>query len=84
MASLATFRTDLATAFSPQSLEACTIKGRDLLPASALIQYLAFVDPSGGRADSFGLAIGHKQRDKVVVDLIEAWKPPFEPGCNCG
>src|SRR5215472_5970400 len=76
---LAEFRTDLTSAFSLEALEACVIKGRDELPASALIQYKAFVDPSGGRADSFGLAIGHKERDKCLLDLLRAWKPPFDP-----
>jgi hypothetical protein len=81
---LATFRTDLQAAFSPQSLEACTIKGRDELPASPLISYSGFVDPSGGKADSFTLAIGHKEEDRTVVDLVRAWDPPFDPGVVTG
>ena len=46
---LATFRTDLQAAFSPEALEACTIRGRDELPASPIIQYQAFVDPAAAR-----------------------------------
>jgi hypothetical protein len=76
---LATFRSDLSTAFSPESLEACTIKGRSELPASPIIQYRGFVDPSGGKADSFTLAIGHKAEDKAIIDLIRAWDSPFNP-----
>src|SRR5215813_752852 len=60
---LATFRTDLSAAFSPEALEACTVKGRDYLPPSPIIQYQAFVDPSGGKADSFTVSIGHKAED---------------------
>jgi hypothetical protein len=76
---LATFRTDLSAAFSPESLEACTIKGRNELPASPLIQYQAFVDPSGGKHDSFTLAIGHKAEDKAVIDVARAWHSPLDP-----
>jgi hypothetical protein len=76
---LATFRTDLQAAFSPESLEACTIKGRDELPASPIIQYQAFVDPSGGKNDSFSLSIAHKSDDKAVIDLVRAWDSPFNP-----
>jgi hypothetical protein len=63
---LATFRNDLSAAFSPEALEACTVKGRAELPASPIIQYRAFVDPSGGKADSFTLAIGHKENGKAI------------------
>src|SRR4030095_11561817 len=75
---LATFRSDLSAAFSPEALEACTVKGRDELPASPLIQYQAFVDPSGGKVDSFTVAIGHKS-DRAIIDLCRAWEAPFNP-----
>jgi hypothetical protein len=75
---LATFRTDLQAAFSPQSLEGCTVKGRDELPASPIIEYRAFCDPSGGKVDSFTLAIGHKS-DRAIIDLCRAWEAPFNP-----
>src|SRR5262249_47876456 len=69
---LATFRSDLSAAFSPESLEACTIKGRTDLPASPIVEYKAFCDPSGGKADAFTLAIGHKAENGAVIDLIQA------------
>ena len=81
---LATFRTDLSAAFSPESLEACTIKGRSELPASPIIQYQAFTDPSGGKHDSFTVSIGHKENGKAIVDLVRAWQPPFDPGVVTG
>jgi len=76
---LARFRTDVSAAFSVESLESCTIKGRDELPPSPIIQYTGFVDPSGGKNDSFSLAIGHKSEDKAVIDLVRAWDSPFNP-----
>jgi hypothetical protein len=77
---LAGFRDDLEAAFSLEMLEACVIKGRDELPASPIISYSAFVDPSGGRHDAFTLAIAHKEQDTAVLDLARAWYPPFDPG----
>jgi hypothetical protein len=41
--------------------------------------YMAFVDPSGGSADSMTLAIGHKEGDIVVIDALRERKPPFSP-----
>jgi hypothetical protein len=75
---LATFRSDLSAAFSVESLEACTIKGRGDLPPSSIIQYQAFVDPSGGKGDAYTVAIGHKS-DKVVIDVARAWPSPLDP-----
>jgi hypothetical protein len=40
---------------------------------------MAFVDPSGGSADSMTLAIGHKEGDVVVIDALRERKPPFSP-----
>jgi hypothetical protein len=77
---LAEFRTDLQAAFSPEALEACTVKGRVEMLPSPIIPYVAFTDPSGGRSDSFTLAIGHEERNVAVLDLLEAWKAPFDPG----
>jgi len=38
-----------------------------------------FTDPSGGSADSFTLAIGHRQDDVAVVDAVREVRPPFSP-----
>jgi hypothetical protein len=81
---LATFRSDLQAAFSPEALQACVIKDRDELPPSPLISYSAFVDPSGGRHDAFTLAIAHRESDIAVLDLVRAWYPPFDPGLVVG
>jgi hypothetical protein len=76
---LALFREDVEAAFSIESIEQCVIPGRtDLLPAQ-LIYYVGFVDPSGGRRDQFTVAIAHRGGEKAIVDLVKAWKPPFDP-----
>jgi hypothetical protein len=83
---LALFREDVEAALSLESIEACVVTGRRELMAAERISYLAFVDPSGGRHDQFALAIAHLQTypnrspsSRVVVDLIKAWRPPFNP-----
>jgi hypothetical protein len=43
------------------------------------VRYHAFVDPSGGSADSMSLAIGHREDDVVVLDALREIKPPFSP-----
>jgi hypothetical protein len=42
-------------------------------------EYHAFCDPSGGSADSFTLAISHKEGERVVVDCVRETRPPFSP-----
>jgi hypothetical protein len=76
---LAEFREDLEAAFALESIEACIIPGRDELPPSNQIAYRAFCDPSGGRRDSYTLAIGHREKDKAVIDLLCEWRAPFDP-----
>lgn len=43
--------------------------------------YFAFVDPSGGSADSMTLAIAHldKREDLIFLDAVQEIKPPFSP-----
>jgi hypothetical protein len=43
------------------------------------VSYSAFVDPSGGNADSMTLAIGHQEDDVTVLDAIRERRPPFSP-----
>jgi hypothetical protein len=76
---LGQFREDLQAAFSPESIEACIIPGRDELPPSNQIAYRAFCDPSGGRRDSYTLSIGHRENDRAVIDVLREWKAPFDP-----
>ena len=47
--------------------------------AAGALGYVAFVDPSGGRRDQFTVAVAHRQKDKAIVDMVRAWKPPFNP-----
>jgi hypothetical protein len=67
---LAQFRGDISSFLEVDLIADCTRpKPLELPPASGL-QYRAFVDPSGGGADGFGLSIAHAEADHVVIDLV--------------
>lgn len=77
----AEFLSGLSTLFDHEALDACVRSGvRDLLPAAG-IRYEAFVDPSGGVRDAFTAAVAHRDRDRdrIVIDAVRAWKSPFSP-----
>ena len=74
----AEFREDLELFLSRESVEACCVLSGTLAPSSRYA-YRGFVDPSGGRNDAFTLAIGHQEKPRLVVDLLKAWEPPFNP-----
>lgn len=73
------FRDDLQSLFSRVALEAAIIPGRQELPPATGLRYYAFCDPSGGRHDSFTLAISHKEKEKIIIDLVREVKAPFQP-----
>jgi hypothetical protein len=75
----AEFRTDISGFVDREAVEACvSLDLRERAPMSSA-RYYAFVDPSGGSADSMTLAIGHREKDVVVVDALRERRPPFSP-----
>lgn len=79
----AEFREDIEEFLSLEAIEACCVLDGTLAPDIMRHQYLAFTDPSGGRADAFTLAVGHKG-EKFTVDLLRAWEPPLVPESAVG
>ena len=78
---LGEFRAGTGRLFDPEALDAVTVEGPlELAPAPGT-PYAAFVDPSGGCADAFAIAIGHKlpPDGRTVVDCARAWAAPFNP-----
>ena len=75
----AEFRSDIADFVSRAAVEACVSPGRFELPHARGTRYVAFVDPSGGSADSMTLAIAHKAGDIAVLDALREIRPPFSP-----
>jgi hypothetical protein len=77
----AQFRTDVEAFVLREAVERCVSLGvRERLPLRN-INYIGFVDPSGGSADSMTLAIAHKEygSQTVVLDAVREVKPPFSP-----
>ncbi len=79
----AEFRTDISTFIDPAVVEAAIIPGRVVLPWIPERQYHAFIDASGGRSDSFTMAISFfdaaPERKKVVLANVQEVRAPFNP-----
>jgi hypothetical protein len=76
----AQFRSDVEAFISREAVDACVMPGRfELAPFAFEAQYSAFVDPSGGSADSMTLAIVHREGERTIVDAIREARPPFSP-----
>jgi hypothetical protein len=43
------------------------------------VQYVVFVDPSGGSSDSMTLAIAHGEQERIVLDCLREHRSPFSP-----
>jgi hypothetical protein len=73
------FRRDVEVFLSPEALAAVIVRDRHELPPREGVRYLAFVDPSGGAADSMTLAVAHIEKEVAVLDCLREVKPPFSP-----
>jgi hypothetical protein len=62
-----------------EAIAAVTIGGRRELPRVDGLRYVAFVDPSGGSADSFALAVAHREGERAILDLLRERRPRFSP-----
>jgi hypothetical protein len=75
----AEFRADLQSFVDRDTVEACIDRGVRERPFERQWRYVAFVDPSGGRADAFTLAIAHKEGKTAILDAVREVRPPFSP-----
>jgi hypothetical protein len=76
----ARFRSDVSAFLDEETIERAIDHGRPLeLPPSERHRYRAFVDASGGRHDHYAIAIGHKEGERYIVDVIRGAGPPFDP-----
>jgi hypothetical protein len=78
---LSEWRSDLADFVDRAVVEAAVVPGQHELPRLHNFNYIAFVDPSGGSADSFTLAIAHRDdaTGSGVLDCLREVRPPFSP-----
>lgn len=78
----AEFRADLSTFLDAELIAACIDSGVRERPPVNGVRYVAAVDPSGGGADAFTLAIAHADRHRdrdpayTVLDLCRGWRTP--------
>lgn len=75
----AQFRSDIESFVSREIVETCVSRGVFERPPRPNLRYAAFVDPSGGSADSFTLAVSHKDADTLILDAVREVVPPFSP-----
>jgi hypothetical protein len=75
---LAMFRADISGFVDYEVVQACVGDHVEMAPLGQH-QYSAFVDPSGGSADSFACAVGHRDGERIVIDATREVRPPFSP-----
>jgi len=75
------FRAGRSNLLDPAVIQSCVPIGvRERPPVGLGLEYVGFVDVSGGSgSDSFTLGVAHLEGDRVILDAIFAWKPPFNP-----
>ena len=73
------WRQDLESFVSLEAVQACIKKGVFERAPQRCHRYFAAYDPSGGVNDSAALAIGHKEGDTVILDLIREAPSPHDP-----
>jgi hypothetical protein len=77
---LGEFRAGVSTLFDPDVLAACVADGVHERAPQPARQYWSFVDPaSGSGKDAFAMAIAHAEGATAVLDVLRAWRPPFNP-----
>ncbi|MFC1777028.1 hypothetical protein ACFL3I_06780 [Pseudomonadota bacterium] len=69
---MALFRSDLEQFLLREVVDLAVRSSPLELPYDKRHKYTAFVDPAGGGADSFTLAIGHKEGEATVIDVLRA------------
>jgi len=76
----AEFRADVEGFVGRDVVDAAVSPGRRELPPFSENLYSAFVDPSGGSADSMTVAIAHRDKDGCgILDAVRERRPPFSP-----
>ena len=76
---LAQFRSDVGSFLDSELIERAIEPGRRERAPLRTATYTAFVDPSGGAHDAFTVAIGHREGERLVLDVLRGMKPPFHP-----
>lgn len=77
----AEFRADIAAFLDDVLIDGAIEHGRplELPPQAGIYAYKAFADASGGRGDAYSVAVGHKDGEHYVLDVVRGTHPPFDP-----
>jgi hypothetical protein len=74
----AEFRSDISAFLDDELIEASINHGRPLeLPPQRGVIYKAFVDASAGRGDPYTVAIGHRDKGRLIIDCVRGQHVPF-------
>lgn len=69
---LGQFRNDVEAFIQRETIESLQRTSTLELPYDRAFRYQAFVDPAGGGMDEFTVAIGHREKEIIVVDVVRA------------
>ena len=75
---LSRWRDDLSTFLDRLLVDAAVEKGVVARAPQPNVRYVGFVDPSGGRGDSFTAAVGHDDAGTLVLDCVVEHRAPFD------
>jgi len=75
------FRTDLSAMYDPLMIDRAVNYDRPLeLSPDEGVEYKCFVDVAGGGGkDSYSIALGHLENEKIIIDLVRSRAPKFNP-----
>lgn len=77
---LGEFRQGVSTLFDPEALDACVHTGVRERAPDQNHTYTSFTDvASGSGKDAFAVGVAHPDGDRIVLDCLRIWKPPFNP-----
>jgi hypothetical protein len=78
---LSVFRDDVESFLGQELLRSAIVPGRVTdVPLGKGVYAVGFIDPSGGRADSYTAAVASAGRDgRVIVHAFREARPPFSP-----
>lgn len=77
---LGEFRQGVSTLFDPEALDACVQVGVRERAPDHKYRYTSGTDvASGSGKDAFTVSVAHADGDRLVLDAIRIWHPPFNP-----
>lgn len=76
----AQFRSDVSGFLTDVAIRGCIDDEVHERAPDLKLDYVGYCDASsGGGADSFCVAVSHRENKTAVLDAVREWKPPFNP-----